>query len=152
MWYFKLLHGNITHSPLVITNRMSWKADLTNFTIGTSWHTHHDRWRNWSTSTWLVCWHFIQIHSCIGICFLCMYTNNSEQKKMGTFYMDSLLYDECPHIQWSWVMITLIILMNCILNDIATCNFLFQGLCLHLTVTNNSCQVWLCTKKVQTLL
>ena len=84
--------------------------------------------------------------------FLVQYTNNSEQKKMGTFYMDSLLYDECPHIQWSWVMITLIILMNCILNDIATCSFLFQWLCLHLTVTNNSCQVWLCTKKVQTLL
>ena len=41
-------------------------------------------------------------------------------------------------------MITLVILMNCILNDIATCNFLFQWLCLHLTVTNNSCQVWLC--------
>ena len=37
--------------------------------------------------------------------------------------------------------------MNCILNDIATCNFLFQWLCLHFTVTNNSCQVWLCTKK-----
>ena len=59
-------------------------------------HTHHDRWRNWPPSTWLVCWHFIQIHSCIGICFLCMYTNNSEHKKMGTFYMDSLLYDEMP--------------------------------------------------------
>ena len=44
-------------------------------------------------------------------------------------------------------MITLVILMNCILNDIATCNFLFQWLCLHFTVTNNSCQVWLCTKK-----
>ena len=25
-----------------------------------------------------------------------MYTNNSEHKKMGTFYMDSLLYDEMP--------------------------------------------------------
>ena len=44
-------------------------------------------------------------------------------------------------------MITLVILMNCILNDIATCNFLFQWLCLHFTVTNDSCQVWLCTKK-----
>ena len=62
--------------------------------------------------------------------------------------MDSvLLYDECPHIQWSYVMMTLIILMNCILNDITTCNFLFQWLCLHFTVTNNSWQVWLCAKK-----
>ena len=37
--------------------------------------------------------------------------------------------------------------MNCILNDIATCNFLFQWLCLHFTVTKNSFQVWLCTMK-----
>ena len=37
--------------------------------------------------------------------------------------------------------------MNCNLTDIATCNFLFQWLCLQFTVTNNSCQVWLCTKK-----
>ena len=43
--------------------------------------------------------------------------------------------------------LTLIILMNSILDNIATCNFLFQWLCLHFTVTNNSCQVWLCTKK-----
>ena len=34
--------------------------------------------RNWSTSTWLVCEHFIQIHSCMGICFSCMYTNKCE--------------------------------------------------------------------------
>ena len=33
--------------------------------------------------------------------------------------------------------------MNCILYDIANCNFLFQWLCLHFTVTHNSCQVWL---------
>ena len=32
--------------------------------------------RNWSPSTWLVCGHFIQIHSCMGICFSCMHTNN----------------------------------------------------------------------------
>ena len=29
------------------------------------------------TCLWCL-WTFIQIHSCIGICFLCMYTNNSE--------------------------------------------------------------------------
>ena len=23
----------------------------------------------------------------------------SDKKKIGTFYMDSVLYDECPHIQ-----------------------------------------------------
>ena len=34
--------------------------------------------RNWSTSTWHVCGHFTQIHSCMGICFSCMYTNNCE--------------------------------------------------------------------------
>ena len=30
----------------------------------------------WSPSTLLVCGHFIQIHSCMSICFSCMYTNN----------------------------------------------------------------------------
>ena len=30
----------------------------------------------WSPSTWLVCGHFIQIHSWMSICFSCMYTNN----------------------------------------------------------------------------
>ena len=34
--------------------------------------------RNWSPSTWLVYGHFIQIHSCMGICFSCMYTRNHE--------------------------------------------------------------------------
>ena len=30
----------------------------------------------WSPSTLLLCGHFIQIHSCMSICFSCMYTNN----------------------------------------------------------------------------
>ena len=33
---------------------------------------------NWSPSAWLVYGHFIQIHSCMGICFSCMYTKNHE--------------------------------------------------------------------------
>ena len=49
------------------------------------------RMRNWSTSTWLVCEHFIQIHSCMGICFSCIYTNNCEHfhKWFGTLYRDN---------------------------------------------------------------
>ena len=39
--------------------------------------------RNWLTSTWLICEHFIQIHSC-------MYTNKREHfhKWFGTLYRD----------------------------------------------------------------
>ena len=42
--------------------------------------------RNWSTSIWLICGHFIQIHSCMGVCFSCIYTNNCEHfhKWFGT--------------------------------------------------------------------
>ena len=31
--------------------------------------------RYWSPSTLLLCGHFIRIHSCMSICFSCMYTN-----------------------------------------------------------------------------
>ena len=57
--------------------------------------------RNWSTSTWLVCEHFIQIHSCMGMCFSCMYTNNCEHfhKWFGTLYRDNSVLMRVPHIQ-----------------------------------------------------
>ena len=59
--------------------------------------------RNWSTSTWLVCGHFIQIHSCMGICFSCMYTNKCEHfhKWFGTLYRDNSVLMRVPHIQSS---------------------------------------------------
>ena len=57
--------------------------------------------RNWSTSTWLVCEHFIQIHSCMGMCFSCMYTNNCEHfhKWFGTLYRDNSVLKRVLHIQ-----------------------------------------------------
>ena len=60
--------------------------------------------------------------------------------------MNSVLYDECPAHSMIISHDHFMILMNCIFNNIATCNFLFQWLCLHFTVTNNSCEVLLCTK------
>ena len=45
----------------------------------------------WSPSTLLVCGHFIQIHSCMIICFPCMYTNNYKHfhKWFCIFYCDN---------------------------------------------------------------
>ena len=55
----------------------------------------------WWTSTLLVCGHFIQIHSCIGICFSCMYTNKCEHfhKRCGTLYRDNSVLVRVLHIQ-----------------------------------------------------
>ena len=50
--------------------------------------------REWSPSTWLVCGHFIRIYSCMGICFSCMYTNNSDehlQEWFGPVSSDSVV-------------------------------------------------------------
>ena len=57
--------------------------------------------RYWSTSTWLVCGHFIQIHSCMGICFSCMCTNNCEHfhKWFGPLYSDNSVLMRVLHIQ-----------------------------------------------------
>ena len=58
----------------------------------------------WNTpSTLLVCGHFKQIHSCMSICFSCMYTNNHKQfqKWFGIFFtmiLNSVLM-RVPHIQ-----------------------------------------------------
>ena len=66
----------------------------------------HECWelRNWSPSTRPG--HFIQFHSCKGICFSCMYTNKYEHfhKWFGTFYRDSVLMKACifnNHKLWS---------------------------------------------------
>ena len=77
--------------------------------------------KHWSPSTLLVCGHFIQIQSCMSISFSFMYTNNYKHfhKWFGIFYSDDSVLTRVPHIQWSWVMITFIVLLNCILNDIA---------------------------------
>ena len=74
------------------------------------------------------CGHFIQIHSCMGICFSCMYTNNYEHfhKWFGSLYRDNSVLMRVPQIQESWVMITFTILLNCIINGIAICNFYFS--------------------------
>ena len=55
----------------------------------------------WSPSTLLVCGHFIQIHSCMSICFSCMYTNNYKHfhKWFGIFYSDNSALMRVPHIQ-----------------------------------------------------
>ena len=55
----------------------------------------------WSPSTLLVCGHFIQIHSCMSICFSCMYTNNYKHfhKWFGIFYSDNSALMSVPHIQ-----------------------------------------------------
>ena len=106
-----------------------------------------DQWRNWSSSTWLVCAHFMQIYSCIGIIsYACtqITINTCISSKKFVLFTWIQCFMVNAHTFNNHVIITLVILMNCILNDIATCNFLFQWLCLHLTVTNNSCQVWLC--------
>ena len=77
--------------------------------------------KHWSPSTLLVCGHFIQIQSCMSISFSFMYTNNYKHfhKWFGIFYSDDSVLARVPHIQWSWVMTTFIVLLNCILNDIA---------------------------------
>ena len=63
----------------------------------------HTRWelKNWSPSTVLVCGHFIQIHSCMSICFSCMYTKNYEHfhKWFGIFYRDNSVLMRVPHDQ-----------------------------------------------------
>ena len=55
----------------------------------------------WSPSTLLLCGHFIQIHSCMSICFSCMYTNNYKHfhKWFGIFYSDNWVLMRVPHIQ-----------------------------------------------------
>ena len=55
----------------------------------------------WSPSTLLVCGHFIQIQSCMSICFACMYTNNYKHfhKWFGIFYSDDSVLMRVPHIQ-----------------------------------------------------
>ena len=55
----------------------------------------------WSPSTLLVCGHFIQIHSCMSICFSCMYTHNYKHfhKWFGIFYSDNLVLMRVPHNQ-----------------------------------------------------
>ena len=55
----------------------------------------------WSPSTLLLCGHFIQIHSCMSICFSCMYTNNYKHfhKWFGIFYSDNSVLMRVPHIQ-----------------------------------------------------
>ena len=62
---------------------------------------HVERLRNWSTSTWLLCGHFIQIHSCMGICSSCMYTNKSEHfyKWFGTLCRDNSVLMRVPRIR-----------------------------------------------------
>ena len=43
--------------------------------------------------------HTLQIHSCMGICFSCMYTNNCEHfhKWFGTLYRDNSVLMRVPH-------------------------------------------------------
>ena len=70
--------------------------------------------KNWSPSTLLVCGHFIQIHSSWVLA-----SHACTQIWFGIFYRDNLVLMRLLHIQWSWVMVNLIILLNCILNGIA---------------------------------
>ena len=55
----------------------------------------------WSPSTLLVCGYFIQIHSCMSICFSCMYTYNCKHfhKWFGIFYSDNSVLMRVLHIQ-----------------------------------------------------
>ena len=127
----------------------------------------------WSPSTLLVCGHFIQIHSCMSISFSFMYTNNYKHshKWLGIFCIDN-------SVLMRVVMITFIVLLNCILNNIAldqapqwgkkeknevkkekyhiaTRNFYFSvsDYVYTLLLQTISCQVWLCTTtSVNTLL
>ena len=52
----------------------------------------------WSPSTLLLCGHFIQIHSCMSICFSCMYTNNYKHfhKSPIFFYYNHT----CRRVKW----------------------------------------------------
>ena len=60
-----------------------WRPCLNNL-------VHVDReLKYWSPWTLLLCGHFIQIHSCMSICFSCMYTNNYKHfhKWFGIFLL-----------------------------------------------------------------
>ena len=69
-------------------------------------------------------WTFQQIHSCMGICFSCMFTNNCEHFRINDFVLFTRI------IQWEGTAYSIIIintiLLNCILNDIVTGNFYFS--------------------------
>ena len=94
-------------NPLIPRQILSihWVRESVHLTIplATMSQQGHACWqlRNWSTSTWLVCGHFIQIHSCMGICFSCMYTNNCEHfhKWFGTLDRNNSVLMRVPHIQ-----------------------------------------------------
>ena len=94
----------IDHPLLIWSGKVYiWLAISKTIPLATMSQEGHACWelRNWSTSTWTVCGHFIQIHSCMGICFSCMYTNNREHfhKWFGTLYRDNSVLMRVLHIQ-----------------------------------------------------
>ena len=76
-WYLDKLSIHLDRESVHLTVSLGISKTIP---LATMSQQAHARWelRNWSPSTWLVRGHFKQIHSCMGICFSCMYTNNCE--------------------------------------------------------------------------
>ena len=66
-----------------------------------SWHipAYSRKLNMFTGGSTLLCGNFLQIHSSMGICFSCTYTNNYEHfcKWLGTFYRDDSLLMRVPH-------------------------------------------------------